>query len=303
MAKSGMYANENQMSTMIGSMSAPNKERFLRDIESGAFNITDPFANLSDEESKKKFEAAGFGSKEEYMSSEVNKKFASYGVVNPKLDFASIDKDTNAVADKMSTASDTFSTAVDTFNANMANYFTDSAGKPEWWSKAAMEEIMGDTSTPRGGIVGDTTSSRLSQTMSRHIAINNGIPGKRTITSGYRTVGLGSLNSDHVTGRALDIVGQNLGSYAVATRNAGGFAEFHGSGDGRHLHAVPGPGAIGDTLMPRSNQQGAATSTSVKSGGSTFTFHINGGNNNPQEIANMVMAKIQNTEQKVRERR
>jgi hypothetical protein len=141
MAKSGMYANENQMSTMIGSMSAPNKERFLRDVESGAFNITDPFANLSDEESKKKFEAAGFSSKEEYMSSEVNKKFASYGVVNPKLDFASIDKDTNAVADKMSTASDTFSTAVDTFNANMANYFTDSAGKPEWWSKEAMKEM------------------------------------------------------------------------------------------------------------------------------------------------------------------
>ena len=310
MAKSGMYANENQMSTMIGSMSAPNKERFLRDVESGTFNITDPFANKSDAEAKKLYESKidpntgkKFASKEAYMSAEVNAKFASYGVVNPQLDFASIDKDTNAVADKMSTASDTFSTAVDTFNANMANYFTDSAGKPEWWSKAAMEEIMGDTSTPRGGIVGDTTSSRLSQTMSRHNAINNGIPGKRTITSGYRTVGLGSLNSDHVTGRALDIVGQNLGSYAVATRNAGGFAEFHGSGDTRHLHTVPGPGAIGDTLMPRSNQQGVATSTSVKSGGSTFTFHINGGNNNPQEIANMVMAKIQNTEQKVRERR
>lgn len=310
MAKSGMYANENQMSTMIGSMSAPNKERFLRDVESGTFNITDPFANKSDAEAKKLYESKidpttgkKFASKEAYMSAEVNAKFASYGVVNPQLDFASIDKDTNAVADKMSTASDTFSTAVDTFNSNMANYFTDSAGKPEWWSKAAMEEIMGDTSTPRGGIVGDTTSSRLSQTMSRHNAINNGIPGKRTITSGYRTVGLGSLNSDHVTGRALDIVGQNLGSYAVATRNAGGFAEFHGSGDTRHLHAVPGPGAIGDTLMPRSNQQGVATSTSVKSGGSTFTFHINGGNNNPQEIANMVMAKIQNTEQKVRERR
>lgn len=311
MAKSGMYANENQMSTMIGSMSAPNKERFLRDVESGAFNITDPFANKSDEEAKKLYESKidpntgkKFASKEAYMSAEVNAKFASYGVVNPQLDFASIDKDTNAVADKMSTASDTFSTAVETFNSNMANYFTDSAGKPEWWSKEAMDDIMpGDTSTPRGSSIGDTTSSKLSQTMARHNAINSSIAGKRSITSGYRNYALGSLNSDHVTGRAIDLVGQNLGSYAVATRNAGGFAEFHGSGDGRHLHAVPGPGAIGDTLMPRSNQQGVATSTSVKSGGSTFTFHINGGNNNPQEIANMVMAKIQNTEQKVRERR
>ena len=309
MAKSGMYANENQMSTMIGSMSAPNKERFLRDVESGSFNIVDPFANKTDAEAKTLYESKidpntgkKFDSKEAYMSAEVNAKFASYGVVNPKLDFASIDKDTNAVADKMSTASDTFSNAVETFNSNMANYFTDSAGKPEWWSKAAMEDIMGDTSTPRGGIVGDTTSSRLGQTMARHNSINSAIPGRRTITSGYRTVGLGSLNSDHVTGRALDIVGQNLGSYAVATRNAGGFAEFHGSGDTRHLHAVPGPGAIGDTLTPASNQMGIPTSATVSSGTNSFTFHINGGQNNPEEIANMVMAKIKNTEQRVRER-
>ena len=310
MAKSGMYANENQMSTMIGSMSAPNKERFLRDVESGAFNVTDPFANKSDEEAKKIYESKidpttgkKFGSKEAYMSAEVNSKFASYGVVNPKLDFASIDKDTNAVADKMSTASDTFSTAVDTFNSNMASYFTDSAGKPEWWTKEAMKEIMsGDTSTPRGGSIGDTTSSRLGQTMARHNAINSSIAGNRSITSGYRTYGLGSLNSDHVTGRAIDLVGQNLGSYAVATRNAGGFAEFHGSGGARHLHAVPGPGAIGDTLTPASNQMSAVTSATVSSGSNSFTFHINGGQNNPEEIANIVMAKIKNAEQRVRER-
>ena len=310
MAKSGMYANENQMNTMIGSMSAPNKERFFRDVESGAFNITDPFANKTDEEAKKIYESKidpttgkKFGSKEAYMSAEVNSKFASYGVANPKLDFASIDKDTNAVADKMSTASDTFSTAVDTFNSNMASYFTDSAGKPEWWTKEAMKEIMGgDTSTPRGGSIGDTTSSRLGQTMARHNAINSSIAGNRSITSGYRTYGLGSLNSDHVTGRAIDLVGQNLGSYAIATRNAGGFAEFHGSGGARHLHAVPGPGAIGDTLTPASNQMSAATSATVSSGSNSFTFHINGGQNNPEEIANIVMAKIKNAEQRVRER-
>jgi hypothetical protein len=303
MAKSGMYANENQMNAMIGSMDAPNKERFLRDMESGAFNITDPFANKTDEEAKKIYSAKGFDSKEAYMSAEVNSKFASYGVNNPKLDFASIDKDTNAVADKMSTASDTFAAAVTTFSTNMGSYFTDSAGKPEWWTKEAMKEIMnGDTSTPRGGSIGDTTSSRLSQTMARHNSINGSIAGNRSITSSYRTYGLGSLNSDHVTGRAIDLVGQNLGSYAVATRNAGGFAEFHGSGNARHLHAVPGAGAIGDTLTPVSNQTGGATSATVTSGSNSFTFHINGGQNNPEEIANMVMAKIQNSEQRIRER-
>jgi hypothetical protein len=167
-----------------------------------------------------------------------------------------------------------------------------------------MAKIMGkkDTRTPRGGSVGDTTSSRLSQTMDRHNAVNSSIAGKRTVTSSYRTYGLGSINSDHVTGRAIDLVGQNLGSYAVATRNSGGFAEFHGSGGGRHLHAVPGPGAIGDTLMPSSNQLGAPTTATVTAGGSSFTFHINGGQNNPEEIANMVMAKIKNVEQRVRER-
>ena len=302
LANSGMMGNSSQISAVIQSMDAPNRERFLKDVESGSFNITDPFANLSDEESKKKYEAAGVTSKEAYMQKTLSDKFGQYGASQKNFEVGAIDKDTNAVADKMDGASETFKTAVQNFNDNMASYFTDSAGKPDWWSKEAMEEIMGDTSSPRGGIVGDTTSSRLSQTMARHSAINGSISGKRSITSSYRTNSLGSLNSDHVTGRAIDLVGQNLGSYAVATRNAGGFAEFHGSGAVRHLHAVPGPGAIGDTLTPVSNQMGGATSATVTSGSNSFTFHINGGQNNPEEIASMVMAKIQNSEQRIRER-
>ena len=303
LANSGMMGNTSQLSAVISSMDAPNRERFLKDVESGTFNITDPFANKTDAESKKIYEAKGFDSKEEYMQNVLSDKFGAYGATQKNFEIGSIDKDTNAVADKMGTASDTFKTAVENFNDNMASYFTDSAGKPEWWSKEAMKDIMkDDTNTPRGGVVGDTTSSRLSQTMARHNSINGSIAGKRSITSSYRTYGLGSLNSDHVTGRAIDIVGQNLGSYAVATRNAGGFAEFHGSGRGRHLHAVPGAGAIGDTLTPASNQMGVPTSATVSSGTNSFTFHINGGQNNPEEIANMVMAKIKNTEQRVRER-
>ena len=310
LASAGMMGNSGQLTAMISSMAPEKQQMFLNDVQSGKFNITDPFANASDEESKKilakkidPLTNKAYATKEAYMSSMVNDKFTQYGVKNPNLDVAMIDKDTNAVADKMDGASETFKNAVDTFNSNMASYFTDSAGKPEWWSKEAMKEIMGgDTSTPRGGSIGDTTSSRLGQTMARHNAINSSIAGNRSITSGYRNYALGSLNSDHVTGRAIDLVGQNLGSYAVATRNAGGFAEFHGSGSARHLHAVPGAGAIGDTLTPVSNQTGMATSATVTSGSNSFTFHINGGQNNPEEIANMVMAKIQNSEQRIRER-
>jgi hypothetical protein len=47
---------------------------------------------------------------------------------------------------------------------------------------------------------------------------------------------------------------------------------------------------------------GVATQATVTSGGNSFTFHINGGQNNPEEIANMVMAKIKTTEQRIRER-
>jgi hypothetical protein len=234
----------------------------------------------------------------------LNEEFAKYGVTDPGLIVRSQDNNkTNAVAKTMKGASETFKQAVKDFNLQIKAAFGPEAEKPEWWSKEAMKDIMkDDTSTPRGGIVGDTTSSRLSQTMDRHNAINSSVAGKRTITSSYRTTGLGSLNSDHVTGRAVDLVGQNLGSYAVATRNAGGFAEFHGSGGDRHLHAVPGPGAIGDTLTPSSNQMSTPTTATVASGGSSFTFHINGGQNNPEEIANMVMAKIRTTEQRIRER-
>ena len=305
LANAGIMGNTNQISGLIKGMAAPDRERFLADVQSKKFSISDPFADKTDEEAKKIYTNAGFASKEEYIQNTLKSKFAAYGASPEKgFELTSIDKGTNEVADKMVDASDVFKKAVETFNSNMANYFTDSAGKPEWWSKDAMKEVMGtdDTHTPRGGVVGDTTTSRLSQTMARHSAINGSVAGNRSITSSYRTTGLGSMNSDHVTGRAIDLVGQNLGSYAVATRNAGGFAEFHGSGSERHLHAVPGPGGIGDTAMPRSNQMAMSSSSSIASGGSNYTFNINGGQSNPEEIANMVMSKIKTTEQRIRER-
>lgn len=182
------------------------------------------------------------------------------------------------------------------------NWYTE---PPEWWSNLPKKD--GDTSTPRGSRIGDTTSSKLSQTMSRHASMNGMLTGKRTVTSAYRTFGLGSMNSDHVTGRAYDLTGQNLGQYQSLVRAGGGFAEYHGINRNRHLHVVPGPG-IGDSASPVSvapNQ----TSQSMYSGGggggggNTYQFYVTGTQNaSANEIAEMVMQKVKQTERSNRER-
>jgi hypothetical protein len=132
----------------------------------------------------------------------------------------------------------------------------------------------------------------MAGTLAAHGRISGGLPGKRTITSGYRNYALGSSNSDHVTGRALDLVGDNLGAYQRGIKSGGGYAEFHGMGDSRHLHAVP---AIGDTST---SQGGMGTSNT-----SNYTINVTGGPNaNAQEVASLVMNEIQNLQRTNRER-
>jgi hypothetical protein len=84
--------------------------------------------------------------------------------------------------------------------------------------------------------------------------------------------------------------------------SAGGFAEFHGKGDSRHLHVVPPP-AIGDSLTAVS-----ATSSSVSGQGrgstsinNTNNFYISGTNAN--EIAEVVMLKMSSVNKSIDERR
>lgn len=166
---------------------------------------------------------------------------------------------------------------------------------PTWWNK--------DTSTPRGQAFGDTTSSRLSQTMGRHASMNSALTGKRTVTSGYRNYGLGSMNSDHVTGRAYDLVGQNLGQYQSLVKSTGGFAEFHGVNQARHLHVVPGSGAMGDNRMPvaKTLQQPVVMGSGGK--GNEYNFYVTGNQNaSASEIANMVMQKVKETQRNNSER-
>ncbi len=205
-------------------------------------------------------------------------------------------EDVNVVSDALAGLTDPMNTlgtktedlkkTVEKLNENFGAYFT---GK---------EPEEDDTRTPRGGQIGDTATSRLSQTMARHAGLDSQLTGKRTITSAFRTWGLGSPSSDHATGRAYDLTGQNLGQYAKLVHANGGFAEFHGAAANRHLHVVPGPG-IGDTSTMR------ATVGASSGGGSTtnyYNFEINGTGFDSEAVAQMVMMKIKETERVNRER-
>lgn len=204
----------------------------------------------------------------------------------------------------MEGASKNFKDAVQQYVDNTAQFFGPDAAKPDWWSKEAMSEIMGgDTSSPRGKGIGDTTASRLSQTMSRHAAMNGQLTGTRNITSAFRTFGLGSPSSDHATGRAYDLTGQNLGAYSKLVHANGGFAEFHGNNANRHLHVVPGPGAMGDTSVPSFGRM--PQSMPGQSGSSTTNnITVNGApGQSPEAIAAAVIQKIEARERNIRERR
>jgi len=144
---------------------------------------------------------------------------------------------------------------------------------PSWWAEGLKIEdnkiVPADTSSPRAGAIGDTSVSKtLSRTMSRHNYFNGLVGGKRNVTSSWRDYGLGSPSSDHVTGNAYDLTGQNLGMYASLINTSGGFAEFHGSAGSRHLHVVPPPSPMGDTSSGRMGSVGASPTSSTYEGDS-----------------------------------
>ena len=82
-----------------------------------------------------------------------------------------------------------------------------------------------------------------------HGAVSSALGG-HSIMSGVRATGLGSPQSDHLRGRAMDVQGPRLGAYAQIVRRNGGYAAMHGLGANRHLHVVPetrrpAPAAVG----------------------------------------------------------
>lgn len=108
--------------------------------------------------------------------------------------------------------------------------------------------LFGDTARPHGGPGGLLGAAD---------AITG---GSRLVTSGARSWGWGGLGSDHdpLHHRAYDLTGSYLNAYKATVERLGGFAEFHGSGSGRHLHAV------GDSPRP-------ARVSSTAGGGDTYT--------------------------------
>jgi hypothetical protein len=140
---------------------------------------------------------------------------------------------------KMQENTKIFQTSVGGFRTSTDQIFAEAVRKFD----LAVDRLPGgDTASPRRNIV---------STLGAHSKFDAMIAGNRSITSGYRTWGLGSTSSDHAAGRAYDLVGQNLGLYQMAVKANGGYAEFHGGSSGRHLHVVPNVDSpIGDTAMP-----------------------------------------------------
>lgn len=138
---------------------------------------------------------------------------------------------------------------------------------------------------------GDTSTSRFGRTLAAHAALSRMVPGRRFMTSGLRNYALGSMSSDHLTGRAYDLTGDNLGTYARNVNALGGFAEFHGAGGGRHLHVVP---PVGDTAGPVGLGMG---------GTHNYSIVVNAADGaSAGEIANEVMARIARKQRDAMER-
>jgi hypothetical protein len=240
--------------------------------------------------------------------SAIDSRLSQFGISASEVGLSKVASD-EEMASSLATISDMpedLQKAFDGFMADYKAFFTSEANTPEWFTSEAFEKLIAaigdrDTSSPRGKGIGDTTSSRLAQTLGRHNMMDSALVGKRTITSAFRTTGLGSPSSDHVMGRAYDLVGQNLGGYSKMVHANGGFAEFHGTNANRHLHVVPGPG-VGDTTVPARMSR-----PSVSSGGGTvnnsYTINVEAGPNaTAEQIATLTMKKIKIMQDNQRQR-
>jgi hypothetical protein len=150
---------------------------------------------------------------------------------------------------------------------------------------------MGDTDTPKV----------LGKTMRKHGMFDGAVPGKRTVTSSLRNFALGSNNSDHATGHAYDLVGDNLGKYSSLVNASGGFAEFHGTGGARHLHVVPPVGPMGDTSTSILAKMTGSIPSGGSSGGDTFNITVNE-SSTPQVTARAVANEILQIQRNVKQR-
>lgn len=216
------------------------------------------------------------------------------------------DADMASSLESISTMDEDLKKVFDGFMSEYKIFFQKESNTPEWFTSEAFKELVkaigsSDTSSPRGRGIGDTTSSRLAQTLGRHNMMDGALVGKRTITSAYRTTGLGSPSSDHIMGRAYDLTGQNLGGYSKMVHANGGFAEFHGTNANRHLHVVPGPG-MGDTTVPARMSRPSGSGVGATTNNS-YTINVEAGPNaTAEQIAALTMKKIKLMQDNQRQR-
>lgn len=109
--------------------------------------------------------------------------------------------------------------------------------------------------TGMGPVSGDTRTSRargagtFGHTMAAHSRAQAATGARLTITNSHvGGGGRGRGSGDHQAGRALDVKGKGIAAYGRHIRAEGGYFAMHGSGSGRHGHAVP---AAGDTAHSR----------------------------------------------------
>lgn len=287
---SGVAVNQAQLTEMLADMSPAQLDRLVGDLAAGKLG-------------EGTFASRGAGDTRIYGRRRAALEAAGLG----GLTFQDIEIGAMTMEQKIAAFGEEGAAIITGMNKVIEAAFTNKPAwmdeAPRWYSMEAFKEMIAaaedDTSTPRG--IGDTTSQRLGRTLSRHNYFNSMITGKRSMTSSYRTTGLGSINSDHITGRAYDLTGQNLGAYATMVNRMGGFAEFHGTGGGRHLHVVPGETPVGDTTAPSMR-----TGVAPVAGGSTSNTYNVVVNAAPgmdvNTLANAVMERIQRVERQNAER-
>ena len=186
--------------------------------------------------------------------------------------------------------------------------FFESTDTPKWWNNAPSWWTNGFEVQLKNGVIdklvpmGDTDTPKvLGKTMGKHGMFDGAVPGKRTVTSSLRNFALGSNNSDHATGHAYDLVGDNLGKYSSLVNASGGFAEFHGTGGARHLHVVPPVGPMGDTSTSILAKMTGSISSGGSSGGDTFNITVNE-SSTPQVTARAVANEILQIQRDVKQR-
>lgn len=121
-----------------------------------------------------------------------------------------------------------------------------------------------------GGPFADTATSRasggggLAATMGAHASISAASGSSPRITNALTGGGgHGWGSGDHQAGNALDLTGQGLSRYRQETRRRGGYAEYHGSGRSRHLHAVPAKTGDTRTSMVRRSSGTSGGGTAI----------------------------------------